>query len=264
MTTATATRQTAYRFGTVARMEWIKLRSLRSAWWLLAASVLAMVAAGTGVGLGYRGRVPVATAAQIVNNSLGGAVLAQLFVGALGILILTGEYSSGTIYATFAAVPHRSVVLSAKSAVYGCVAMLVGLISSLAGFVAGQAAIAGSAVQSASLGNPAILRPVLLTGVYLGAAGLLGVGLGAIIRHTGGAIGALFAGLFVPMILAGLFGPSGIAVSRFLPILMLANSISVVTPVPGMLPAWVATAVMALYAALFLGLGALVLPRRDA
>jgi ABC-2 type transport system permease protein len=253
----------SYDFRTVARMEWIKLRSLRSAWWLLVASVLAMVAMGTGIGLGYRGRTPVATAAQIVDNSLGGAILAQLFVGALGILVVTGEYSCGTIRATVAAVPRRSLLLAAKAAVYGGAALATGLLASTAGYLAGQLAIAGSPVPRASLGDPVYVVPLLLTGVYLGVIGLVGLGLGALIRHSGGAIGALFAGLFVPMILAGLFGAGGVPVSRFVPILMLLNSISVTTPVPGMLPSWLATGVMVGYAAVALTVGGMVLSRRD-
>ena len=67
---------------TAVRMEWIKLRSLRSTWWLLAATVASMVAGGLGVGLGYRSHGPVATAAQIIDNTFGAAVLAQLFLGA--------------------------------------------------------------------------------------------------------------------------------------------------------------------------------------
>jgi len=252
-----------YDFRSVARMEWIKLRSLRSAWWLLAASVLSMVAMGIGIGLGYRGHTPVATADQIVNNSLGGAILAQLFVGALGILVVTGEYSSGTIRATVAAVPRRSLLLAAKACVYGGLAIGTGLAASLAGYLAGQLAIAGSPVPHASLGDTANLVPLLLTGVYLGVIGLIGVGLGALIRHSGGAIGALFAGLFVPMIVAGLFGEAGIPVGRFLPVLMLLNSISVTAPVPGMIPAWAATAMIVGYAAVALAIGGVTLSRRD-
>ena len=253
----------SYHFRTVARMEWIKLRSLRSAWWLLVASVLAMVAMGTGIGLGYRGHTPVATAAQIVNNSLGGAILAQLFVGALGILVVTGEYTSGTIRATVAAVPRRPLLLAAKATVYGGLAIGTGLAASLAGYLAGQLAIVGSPVPHATLSDPAYLVPLVLTGVYLGVIGLIGVGLGALIRHSGGAIGALFAGLFVPLILAGLFGAGGIPVSRFVPLLMLLNSISVTTPVPGMIPSWLATGVMVGYAAVALAIGGVALSRRD-
>jgi ABC-type transport system involved in multi-copper enzyme maturation permease subunit len=253
-----------YGFATVGRMEWIKVRSVRSTWWLLAGSVLAMAATGVGVGIGYRGHTPVATSAQIVNNSLGGAVLAQLLIGAFGIITVTNEYSAGMIHATFAAIPRRRLVLAAKAVVGGVAMFVVGLAGSLVGFGAGQAAIRGTAIPPASLGDPAILRTVLLTGVYLGVVGLVGLGLGTIVRHTGGAIGALFAGLFVSMVVAGMFGPGGMPASRFVPMMMLVNSIAVTTPVPGMLSPWAGIAVMVGYAALAMGAGAVLLVRRDA
>jgi hypothetical protein len=93
--------------------------------------------------------------------------------------------------------------------------------------------------------------------------GVIGLAFGAIIRHSGGAIGTLFGGLFVPMILAGLFADSSLPVGRFVPNLMLLNSISVTTVVPGMLVAWLATLVMVGYAAIGLALAALLLTRRD-
>ncbi|MET0419338.1 MAG: ABC transporter permease, partial [Actinoplanes sp.] len=80
-----------YGYQQVARMERIKLRSVRSTWWLAGAAVVSMAAAGVGVGLGYRSHTPVATADQILNNSLSGALLAQLLLGALGVLMVTGE-----------------------------------------------------------------------------------------------------------------------------------------------------------------------------
>lgn len=259
----TAVRQ-RYGFAEAARMEWIKLRSLRSTWWLVAAALGAMVAAGAGVGLGYRGHTPAATVDQIVDNSLGGAVLAQLFLGALGVMVVAGEYSSGTIRSTLAAVPRRGVVLAAKATVLGATAVVVGLVASLAGFAAGQLAIAGTAIPHAPLTDATTLRAVVLTGVYLGAMGLIGVGVGAVLRHTGGAIGTLFGLVFVPMIMAAMFGQGGIAAGRFVPLLMLLNSIAVRTPVPGLLPAWVGTLVMCGYAAVAVGLGGVVLRRRDA
>ncbi|SRR6266508_1574234 len=270
MTSATTTGPAAgaapgrYRFGHVARMEWIKLRSLRSTAWLLVFIVLAMIGSGIGVGVGYRSHTPVATAAQIVNNALGGAVLAQLLIGALGVLAVTGEYSSGTVRLTFAAIPHRGLVLAAKVTVFGLIAVAVGEVASFAAFVAGQAAISGSPVPPASLADAAVLRPVLLTGAYLGVIGLLGLGLGTVIRHTGGAIGALFGALFVPMFLAALFGPAGIAVLKFVPLFILVNSVAVVTPVPHTLSAWAGIGVLCLYAATDLGLGWWLLVRRDA
>src|SRR6266511_14906 len=252
MTSATTTRRgpaTAsghYRFGQVARMEWIKLRSVRSTGWLLVFVVLAMIGTGIGVGAGYRSHLPVATAAQIVNNSLGGAALAQLLIATLG------------------AIPHRGLVLVAKLVVFGAVAFSVGELAAFAGYAAGQAAIAGSPVPQASLGDPAVLRPVLLTGAYLGLIGLIGLGLGTATRHTGGGIGALFGVLVVPMFVFVMFGPAGLAAAKFVPMFILANSVAVVTPVPGCLSAWAGIGVLCLYAAVALGLGGRLLVRRDA
>src|SRR6266542_3624223 len=251
MTSATTTRRgpaTAsghYRFGQVARMEWIKLRSVRSTGWLLVFVVLAMIGTGIGVGAGYRSHLPVATAAQIVNNSLGGAALAQLLIGALGVLIATSEYSSGIIRATLAAIPHRGLVLVAKLVTFGAVAFPVGELAAFAAYAAGQATIAGSPVPHASLGDPAVLRPVLLTGAYLGLIGLFGV-------------------LVVPMFVLVMFGPAGLAAAKFVPMFILANSVAVVTPVPGCLSAWAGIGVLCLYAAVALGLGGRLLVRRDA
>jgi ABC-2 type transport system permease protein len=246
------------------RMEWIKLRSVRSTWWLAIAAVVSMAAAGAGVGIGYRSHTPVATAAQILDNSLGGAILAQLLLGALGVLMVTGEYSTGMIRSTFAAVPRRPIVLAAKVAVGGGAALAAGLVASFAGYLGGQLAIRGTAIPAASLGDPAVLRAVVLTGAYLGATALIGVGIGAIVRHSGAAIGTLFGLTFVPMIVAGLFGESGIAVGRFVPLLMLLNSIAVTSPIPGLFAAWTSVLLMCGYAAVAILGGGLLLRYRDA
>jgi ABC-2 type transport system permease protein len=253
-----------YGFRHAARMERIKLGSVRSTWWLAIVSVLAMAAAGAGVGFGYRSHTPVATAAQILNNSLSGAILAQLLLGALGVLAVTGEYGNGMIRSTLAAVPRRRTVLAAKVAVCGGAALTVGLFASFAGYLGGQLAIRGTAIPAASLGEPAILRAVVLTGVYLGATALIGVGIGTMMRHSGAAIGTLFALMFVPMVVAGLFGESGIAVGRFVPLLMLLNSIAVTSPIPGLFAGWVSALLMCGYAAVVILCGGVLLRRRDA
>lgn len=245
------------------RMEWIKLRSVRSTWWLAIAAVVAMAATGIGVGLGYRSHTPVATAAQILNNSLGGAIMAQLLLGALGVLMVTGEYGTGMIRSTFAAVPRRRTVLAAKALVGGGTALVVGLAASLAGYLGGQLAIRGTAIPAAPLDDPAILRAVLLTGVYLSATALIGIGLGTVVRHSGAAVGTLFGLMFVPMIVAGLFGESAATVGRFVPLLMLLNSIAVTAPVPGLFTAWVSTLLMCGYAAAAVLGGAVLLRHRD-
>jgi hypothetical protein len=178
--------------------------------------------------------------------------------------MVTGEYGTGMVRSTFAAVPRRRIVLAAKVAVGGGAALTVGLIASFTGYVSGQLAIRGTAIPAASLGDPAVLRAVLLTGVYLGATALIGVGIGTIVRHSGAAIGTLFGLMFVPMIVLGLFGESAIQIGRFVPLLMLLNSIAVTSPVPGLFSSWISALLMCGYAAAVILCGGVLLRRRDA
>jgi ABC-2 type transport system permease protein len=252
-----------YRLGPALRMEWLKLRSLRSTLWLLLAAAAAALGTGVTALAVYRTHLPRPGAAQMVNDGLAGVALSQLLVGFLGVLTVTAEYSSGSAGPTFAAVPVRGVVLAAKAAVFGGVTLVAGEAVCLVTFLASQAALSGSPVPRASLADAGVLRTVLLSGAYLALIGLIGLGVGAALRHTGAAVGALFAGLFVPLFVLGLFGPSSVPVARFVPMFILINSVSVVAPAGGSLSAWAGTGVLCGYAAAALALGGWLLTRRD-
>jgi len=253
----------SYGFGHAARMEWIKLRSLRST-----PSALLLVLAGmVGIGVATMSatRAPATDAARRAfdptNNVLTGVALGQLVVGVLGVLLVSAEYSSGTIRATFAAIPRRQLVLAAKATVFGMVVLIVGEAVCFATFFAGRTALAEN-VPAPALDDPGVLRAVVLSGAYLAQIGLIGIGLGAIVRHTAGAIGALVAVTFVlPLVTAGLSGPT---VAKFFPTLIAANSIAVAKPVSDTLAPWTGFAVLCLYTAAALGGGGWLLTRRDA
>lgn len=120
----------------------------------------------------------------------------------LGVLVMTGEYSSGTTRATLAAIPRRPLVLAAKTAVFGVVALVTGEAATLAGFLAG-AAFVRAGIPHPALSQPTVLRAVALSGAYLCLVGLIGPALGAIVRHGTAAIAALVVLVFVAP-LAGL------------------------------------------------------------
>ena len=157
MTTIPATHD-RYRFPQVARMEWTKLRSLRSTWWVLALTVAGAVAIAVAVGVNTED-----AAADLTNNALAGISLGLLLVGVLGVLAMTGEYTSGTIRATLAAVPNRPLVLAAKAAVFGAVALAAGEAAAFIAFAAGGAALP-PAVPAPTLGQPGVLRAVCWAG----------------------------------------------------------------------------------------------------
>jgi hypothetical protein len=253
-----------YRFRQVARMEWIKLRSLRSTIWTLAVTLVGMIGIGIVVMANTRAPVGAADKASFdpTNNVLAGIALGQLTIGVLGVLVMTGEYSSGMIRATLAAIPNRPLVLAAKAAVFGAVTLVVGEIVTFVAFLAGRAAL-NAQVPHPALGHPGVLRAVVMSGIYLCLVGLLGLGLGTITRHTAGGIAALVGLLFVlPLLLAGL--TRGPAVAKYFPTFIAGNSLGVTKPVADMLSPWAGFGVLWLYLAVVMGVGAWLLVRRDA
>ena len=142
-----------------SRMEWIKLRSLRSTWWTLAVTVAGATAIAVAVGAGTK-----RGSGDLTNNALAGIAPGLLLIGVLGVLTMTSEYSSGMIRATLAAVPSRSLLLAAKATVFGLVTLVVGEATALLAFTLGGAALP-SRIRPPSLGDPGVLRAILLSGV---------------------------------------------------------------------------------------------------
>jgi ABC-2 type transport system permease protein len=263
-TAPTPTRLPAGRYGFphAARMEWIKLRSLRSTLWALLATLVGMIAIGV-VTMAYT-KPPSAAKADTfdpVNNVLAGVALGQLIVGVLGVLVVTGEYSSGAIRSTLAAVPNRLLLLAAKAGVFALVTLVVGEAVAFVTVLAGRLAL-DPAVPRPALGDPSVLRAVVLSGAYLAMVGLIGVALGAALRHTAAAIGTLVGLLYVvPGALAGL---TGVTVAKFFPTMIAGNSLAVSKAVSGCLSPWTGFAVLCLYVAAALGVAGWLLVRRDA
>jgi hypothetical protein len=247
-----------------ARMEWIKLRSLRSTWWTLAATVAGTVGIGVAVGLNSRD-----STADVTNNALAGVVPGLLLAGVLGVLTMTGEYSSGTIRATLAAVPRRPLALAAKAAVFGAVTLVVGQVAAFLAFFAAVATLRHG-ITAPALGDPGVLRAVVLSGTAFCLTGLLGLGLGAILRYSAAAVGVLVAGVYV---LAQAIGFVARGLAPYMPILILGNSLSTTRTVtcgtdeascPDFLSAWAGLGMMTLYAVIALVAGGWLLTRRDA
>jgi ABC-2 type transport system permease protein len=262
----TTTRVPGGRYGLAqaARMEWVKLRSLRSTWWTLAVTAAATV--GIGLAVGHNSRDG---AADLTNNALAGVVPGLLLTGALGVLTMTGEYSSGTIRTTLAAIPRRPLVLAAKAAVFGAVTLLVGEVASFTAFLAAAGTLRHG-LAPLTLGDPGVFRAVVLSGAAYCLIGLLGLGLGAIVRYSAAAVGVLVAGVYVAAQVIGFVARGAAA---YMPLLILENSLSTTKPVtcgtdaascPHFLSAWAGLGVLSLYAVLALTAGGWLLARRDA
>lgn len=248
--------------------EWTKLQTLRSTYWTLLAAMVAMVGFGGLLSAAYTRHLTPATRAALdpASYSLSGFFLAQLAIGVLGVLAMTGEYATGSIRSTLAAAPQRVAVLAAKAGVFTAVAFTAGLASSFAAFFLGQAIFAGQGVE-AHLGDPGALRSVLGAALYLAVSGLLSLGLGALIRRTAGAIAAGIAALIFLPIAAGALPPDWQGdVNPYLP--SAAGQVIIgrtkFTPPGHLLAPWAGFAVFCCYAAAVLVAAAITLNRRDA
>lgn len=251
-----------YRLSHAARTEWIKLRSLRSTWWTLAITAAGTISIGVAVGISTRN-----AAGDLTNNALAGVVPGLLLAGVLGVLTMTSEYTSGMIRATLAAIPRRPVVLIAKAVVFGGVMLAVGEAAAFTSFLAGGAAL-GHGIAAPTLSQPGVLRAVLLSGASFCLVGLLGLGLGAIIRHSGAAIGVMVGGVYVA---ATFIGNIKRSISVYEPIIIVGNSLSTTKPevcwngsCPHFLSAWAGLGLLCGYAAVALAVGGWLLARRDA
>jgi len=245
----------SYTFRNVARMEWIKLRTLRSVRWTLLFTLAGMI--GIGIAAGFNTRNP---EGDVTNNILVGGALGSVLFAVLGVLVMTSEYSSGTIRATLAAIPKRPLVLAAKAAVWGTIALVAGELVTFACFLAGAAFVHGGVLRPA-LSQPDVLRAVVLSGVYLCLVGLIGLALGVIIRHGAPAITALVALVFV----APLAGLAATPAGQYLPELIFANALGATKPVQGFtVSPWAGLAIIVAYVVVLLSVGGWLLTRRDA
>ena len=255
-------------FRAVARAEWTKMRSVRSTTWTL------LVAIGLAVGFGALVAVSQVNSWETLDPavrarfdptafSLSGLFLAQIAVGVLGVLLITSEYATGQIRAALAATPQRLTVLAAKAATFVTAVFTVGLASSFSGFFVGQAIFSGRDI-GASLSDPGVLRAVMGGALYLAAVGVLGLGLGTIIRRTAGGISALIGLLVIIPLVAGFFPASwNESVGKFFPA-RAGMAVFNVVPDPTSLSPWAGFAVLLAYAAASLLVGGLLLTTRDA
>lgn len=262
-------KQGRYGLRGVIRSEWTKMRTVRSTTWTLFATVVLSLGIGAlacWAVSSHWDRMSVLDRLTFdpTSQSLTGLLFGQLALGILGILVVSAEYSTGSIRATLSAVPRRPLVVVGKAVVYGVVALVVGEIVSLVAFEIGQAVLSGGPAPHSALGDPGVLRAVVGGGLYLTALGLLAVGLGWIIRHTAGAI-ATFVGilLILPLILAALPTSFRDAIGKFLPANIGATMTSVRQPQHAFGP-WQSFGLLCAYAAVALVVGAWLLVTRDA
>jgi hypothetical protein len=255
-------------FPRVLLSEWTKFRSVRSTAWTL------------GIGILLTTAVPLIPAfvtsthwAQMsqadragrnpLDIALPGIFIAQLAIAVLGVLLITAEYSTGSIRSTFTAVPKRLPVLWAKILDYAVVALVLTVPAVLISFFETQAILSNIPELQVSFTAPGIARCVLMAAVYIMFVGIFAVALGAIVRNTAGGI-ALFAGIFfvLPPLTLTLPQSWQNAIQQYLPdnagrqMFALHHAQHTLTPLAGGL-------IFAGYCAVAIVIAAVLLQRRD-
>lgn len=252
----------------VVASEWTKFRSLRSTLLTLLISVVLTV----GIGLLFTGvtaaqwtslRPAERAAFDPITASLNGITFAQLAVGVLAIMFITGEYSTGMIRASLTAVPKRLPVLWAKLAVFVGVVGVVSVITSFVAFVAGQAML-GTAHRNLAVGlsAPTALRSVFGAALYVVVAGVIAMAVGTLLRNTAGSISTFVAVFFVIPPLLGLL-PTSVS-THIRPYLPGAAGEALWSPRSNSLAPWTGFALMCGYAVALVALAAWRLRRSDA
>ncbi|MBB4664705.1 ABC transporter permease [Conexibacter arvalis] len=247
----------------VARSEWIKLRTVRSTVLTYLFAIAALGGSGLLVAISalerWESMSPSERAGvRIHEYVLAGDDLAFLALGVVGVIAVTGEYTTGMVRATLAAVPARLPVLWAKLAVLCATTFALMLPTSLVTYLVGDAIM--SQRWEERLTDPGVLRVVVGTAVVATLVCALGVVLGFLLRSTAGAIATLFAILIVLPMTLGQFVPE---IAPYLPSSAMLSFITV-SPEEDMLAAWPGLALFAGYVAVAIGGAAARLKRRDA
>ncbi|MFD8420699.1 ABC transporter permease [Streptomyces sp. NPDC059466] len=187
----------------VLHSEWAKLWSLRSTWITLGLGLVFLVAFGLIAAAQFKSRInsghhmdPDFAHSTAVSLSLFGTNFAQLALGVLGVLVTAGEYSTGMIRSTLAAVPRRLPVLWSKSAVFGLVSLAVGTVGAFVAFLFASQIVSGTSAAM-TFSHPGVVRSLLGAGLYLGLVGVIGAALGALLRSVAGGISVLVGALML-------------------------------------------------------------------
>ena len=255
-------------FRRVLLSEWTKLRSVRSTKWSLAVGFLLTIAFPLIFALvtsSHWGSMSPQERADRhpLDIALAGVNVAQLAIAVLGVLLISAEYSTGSIRSTFTAVPKRLPVLWAKLLDYSLVSIVLMVPAVLVSFFASQAILARHDILQISFTQAGVARSVLGGALYVMLVGIFALAIGAIVRNTAGGIAA-FAGIFfvLPPLMFVLPTSWNNAISQYLPsnagrqLFALQHAAHTLTPLTGGL-------VFAAYCAAAIVIAAALLVRRD-
>ncbi|MGP4112014.1 ABC transporter permease [Streptomyces sp. 4N509B] len=209
--------------------EWTKIRTVRSTVWTLVIMFVLVVGLGAVIGTVLSGEDELN--APLLGGGFFGLMLGQLCIITLGVLVVSSEYGTGMIRTTFTACPQRGRVLLAKAVVFFLLAFVMTLAATgLTGLIL-ESMLSGMPVDPYA--DPDVMKDsvdpqtgeVIVPGshwlgatvgaaLYVSLLGLLGLAVGALLRHSAGAITAMIGVVVVPLLMALFMVGDGLAELR--------------------------------------------------
>lgn len=179
------------RFRDLLTSEWIKMRSLRSTPWTLALTALFVIGSAAVAALSEVNNLRTMSLAARADQGFhvfvafpaAGYMALMLVAGSVGALTVVSEYSSGLIRTTTVAVPARGAVVLAKAVVTAALWTAVGTVISTGCFLVSQAILNGQQA-GVPLTHPGVLRALMASSLLAPVCALIGLGFGALIRHS--------------------------------------------------------------------------------
>ncbi|WP_417510139.1 ABC transporter permease [Microbacterium sp.] len=212
MTTTTAPRRATHvaspsrlTFPRLLRSEWIKLSTLRSTWWAIGISALLTI----GIALIAAASLKDVVGFEPIQAVVSPMQFTMLLAGILGVISVTGEYSTGMIRSTFTAQPVRGAVLAAKAVVIAIVLFISSLIIFFTAALAVTPFFADGDIPFAWDDAAKSTLPILAASISMAVCALIGLAFGFLLRSGAGAIAATVGLLFVLPLIASLFAAAG-------------------------------------------------------
>ena len=255
-------------FVAATRSEWTKLRTVRSTIWSLIIAVVSTIGFGVLLTALEVSRWDHRSLTEIrgfdpLLYTYTGLNVAGICFGVLGILVMTSEYATGVIRLTFGATPQRRLLLGAKVLTFSVVVAVVSLVSCIVVFFICQAILAAKHAD-VSITDPGVLRAVLGGAFHMVFIGVIAVGVGAIVRHTAGAVAILFGVLLIVRGIVQLLpAPWNNDITLYLPN-SAGAAMSAVVRFPNLLSPLGGFLVLTAYAVVTLAIASFALVRRDA
>lgn len=249
---------------TALHAEWTKVRTVAGPRWLLLGAVVLTLALSIAVV-----SLPHCAAGchdDTTKLSLTGVYLGQALVAILAVQIISGEYSSGMIRTTLAAVPRRAAVLTAKAVTVTGIVTTAGTVAVLGSLLAGRLILPGHGYPALSLADGPTLRATVGSILYLALISLLSLGIATVVRDSATSIGVVLGLLYlVPIVAQVIDNPDWHRLLQRIGPMSAGLAIQATTDLDSLpLRPWAGLGVTAGWAATALVAGGLLLRRRDA